>query len=213
VTSQVGFHFATLFSPAGRDQNPVSTVRPFRSLYSLFSLSPIILSPRATSSEGHPTRSPLRGVMPTSSGSYARKTGLRSHGPVDEQPSAFVGPVQPIPSRLQQSGDPTSPTVPSESSGFGPEPLPMTILPAPTLRGAPDATQKATPQGDHLALQSAPEITLAELVEDLAHNLQYAGCRGKMLTWLHKILLPGQPVSVRKISTCVRSWQIWSLSS
>jgi hypothetical protein len=110
--------------------------------------------------------------MPTSIGSYARKMGLRSHGPVDEQPSAFAGPVQPIPSRVQQSGNPTSPTVPSESSGYGPEPLPMTILPAPTLRVAPDATEKATPQGDSPALQSAPEITLAKLVEDLAHNLQ-----------------------------------------
>jgi hypothetical protein len=110
--------------------------------------------------------------MQTSSGSYARKTGLRSHGPVDEQPSAFAGPVQSILSRVQQYGNPTSPTVPSESSGYGPEPLPMTILPAPTLRVAPDATEKATPQGDSPTLQSAPEITLAELVEDLAHNLQ-----------------------------------------
>jgi hypothetical protein len=84
--------------------------------------------------------------MPTSSGSYARKTGLRSHGPVEEQPSAFAGPVQSIPSRVQQSGNPTSPTVPSESSGYGPEPLPMTILPAPTLRVAPDATEKSLPR-------------------------------------------------------------------
>ena len=30
AASQVGFRFATLVSPAGRDQNPVSTVRPFR---------------------------------------------------------------------------------------------------------------------------------------------------------------------------------------
>jgi hypothetical protein len=51
----------------------------------------------------------------------------------------------------------------------------MTILPAPTLRVAPDATVKAPPQGDSPALQSAPEITLAELVEDLAHNFQF--CR------------------------------------
>jgi hypothetical protein len=48
----------------------------------------------------------------------------------------------------------------------------MTILPAPTLRVAPDATHKTTPQGDSPALQSAPEITLAEVVKDLAHNLQ-----------------------------------------
>jgi hypothetical protein len=48
----------------------------------------------------------------------------------------------------------------------------MTILPAPTLRVATDATEKATPQGDSPALQSDPEITLAELVEDLAHKLQ-----------------------------------------
>jgi hypothetical protein len=109
--------------------------------------------------------------MPTSSGSYARKTGLRSHRQVDEQPSAFAGRFQPIPSRVQQSGTPTSPTVSSESSGHGPEPLPMTVLLAPALRVAPDATEKAPPQGDSPALQSAPEITLAEVVEDLAQNL------------------------------------------
>jgi hypothetical protein len=149
-----------------------SSVIPYFPFKSLFSLSPLSLFPRATSFEDHPTRSFFRSAMPTSIGSYARKMGLRSHGPVDEQPSAFAGPVQPIPSRVQQSGNPTSPTVPSESSGYGPEPLPMTILPAPTLRVAPDATEKATPQGDSPALQSAPEITLAKLVEDLAHNLQ-----------------------------------------
>jgi hypothetical protein len=48
----------------------------------------------------------------------------------------------------------------------------MTVLPVPTLRVAPDATEKATPQGDSPALQSAPEINLAEVVEDLAQNLQ-----------------------------------------
>jgi hypothetical protein len=48
----------------------------------------------------------------------------------------------------------------------------MTVLPVPALRVAPDATEKAPPQGDSLALQSAPENTLAEVVEDLAHNLQ-----------------------------------------
>jgi hypothetical protein len=48
----------------------------------------------------------------------------------------------------------------------------MTVLPVPTLRVAPDATEKAPPQGDSPALQSAPEITLAEVVEDLAHKLQ-----------------------------------------
>jgi hypothetical protein len=48
----------------------------------------------------------------------------------------------------------------------------MTVLPAPTLRLAPDATEKAPPQGDSPALQSDPEITLAEVVEILAHNLQ-----------------------------------------
>jgi hypothetical protein len=145
---------------------------PFIPSIPVFSLFPFRIFPRATSFEDHPTRSPLRGVMPNSSGSYARKTGLRSHGSVEEQPSAFAGPVQSIPSRVQQSGNHTSPTVPSESSGYGPEPLPMTILPAPTLRVAPDATQKSTPQGDSPALQSTPEITLAEFVEDLAHNLQ-----------------------------------------
>jgi hypothetical protein len=48
----------------------------------------------------------------------------------------------------------------------------MTVLPAPTLRVAPDATEKAPSQGDSPALQSAPEITLGEVVEDLAHKLQ-----------------------------------------
>jgi hypothetical protein len=110
--------------------------------------------------------------MPTSSGSYARTTELRSHGPVDEQPFASAGPVQPIPSRVQQSGTPLTPTVPSGSSGHGPVPLPMTVLPVPALRVAPDATEKAPPQCDSPALQNAPEITLAEVVEDLAHNLQ-----------------------------------------
>jgi hypothetical protein len=110
--------------------------------------------------------------MPTSSGSHARTTGLRSHGPVDEQPSAFAGPVQPIPSRVQQSGTPFPPTVPSGSSGQGPVPQQMTVLPVPALRVAPVATEKAPPQGDSPALQSAPEITLAELVEYLTHNLQ-----------------------------------------
>jgi hypothetical protein len=52
---------------------------------SLFSISPLSLFPRETSLEDHPTRSFFRSVMPTSSGSYARKKGLRSHGPVDEQ--------------------------------------------------------------------------------------------------------------------------------
>jgi hypothetical protein len=174
-------------SPAGRDQNPVSTVRPFRSfirlsldslfklssLYSLFSISPLSIFPRATSLEDRPTQYFLRRVMPTSSGSYARKAGLRSLGPVDKQPSAFAGPVQPIPSRAQQqSSAPISPALPSESSGHGPEPLQMTVLPAPTLRVDHDATKKAPFQDDSLALQSAPEITLAELVEDLSHNLQ-----------------------------------------
>jgi hypothetical protein len=112
---------------------------------SLFSLSPLSLFPRAISLEDHPTRSFLRSVMPTSSGSYARKTGLRSHEPVDEQPSAFAGPVQPIPSRLQQSGTPISPTVPSESSGHGPETLPITVLPVPALRVDHDATKTAPP--------------------------------------------------------------------
>jgi hypothetical protein len=119
---------------------------------SLFSLSHLSLFSRATSLEDHPTRSFLRSVMPTYSGFYARKKGLLSHAPVDEQRSAFAGLVQPITSRVQQSGTPTSPTVPSESSGYGPEPLPMTVLPAPTLRVAPDATEKAPPQGDSPAL-------------------------------------------------------------
>jgi hypothetical protein len=48
----------------------------------------------------------------------------------------------------------------------------MTVLPVPTLRVAPDTTEKDLPQGDSPALQSAPEITLEEVVEDLAHNLQ-----------------------------------------
>jgi hypothetical protein len=48
----------------------------------------------------------------------------------------------------------------------------MTVLPAPTVRVAPDATEKTPPQGDYPALQSAPEMTMAEVVEDLAHNLQ-----------------------------------------
>jgi hypothetical protein len=40
----------------------------------------------------------------------------------------------------------------------------MTVLPVPTLCVGPDATEKAPPQGDSPALQSAPEITLAEVV-------------------------------------------------
>jgi hypothetical protein len=48
----------------------------------------------------------------------------------------------------------------------------MTVLPAPVLRVAPDATETTPPQGDSPALQSAPEITLAEVVEYLAQNLQ-----------------------------------------
>ena len=110
--------------------------------------------------------------MPTSSGSRARTTGLRSHGPVDEQPSAYAGPVQPNPSRVQQSGTPLSPTVPSRSSGHGPLPLPMTVLPVPALCVDTDATKTAPPQCDSSALQSAQELTLAEVVEDLARNLQ-----------------------------------------
>jgi hypothetical protein len=110
--------------------------------------------------------------MPTSSGFHARTLGLRSHGPVDEQPSALAGPVQPIASRAQQSGTPLSPTVPSGSSGPGPVPQPMTVLPVTAVRVAPDATTTNPPQGDYPELHSAPEITLAEVVEDLAHNLQ-----------------------------------------
>jgi hypothetical protein len=48
----------------------------------------------------------------------------------------------------------------------------MTVLPVPALRVAYDATEITSPQGDSPALQSAPEITLAEVVEDMAHNLQ-----------------------------------------
>jgi regulator of replication initiation timing len=48
----------------------------------------------------------------------------------------------------------------------------MTVLPVPVLRVAPDTTETTPPQGDSPALQSAPEITLAEVVEDLAHKLQ-----------------------------------------
>jgi hypothetical protein len=49
----------------------------------------------------------------------------------------------------------------------------MTILPVPALHVAPDSTEIAPPQFDYpAALQSAPKITLAEVVEDLAHNLQ-----------------------------------------
>jgi hypothetical protein len=48
----------------------------------------------------------------------------------------------------------------------------MTVLPVPALRVTPDATETTPPKGDSPALQSAPEITLAEVVEDLAHNLQ-----------------------------------------
>jgi hypothetical protein len=148
VASQVGFHFATLVSPSGRIRIPFRRYDPsvpFIRLY-ISSLSLLSIFPRATSLVYHPTRSFLRSAMPTSSGSYARKTGLRSHGTVDEQPSAFAGPVQPIPSRVQQSGAPISPKVPSESSGYGPELLPMTVLPVPTLRVASDATEKAPPR-------------------------------------------------------------------
>jgi hypothetical protein len=119
-----------------KDQNPVSTVRPFRSFIreTISSLYLSSLFPRATSLEDHPNISSVRSVMPTSSGSYARTTGLRSHGPVEEQHSASAAPVQPIPSRVQQSGNPLIPTVPSGSSGHGPVPFPMTFLPVPALR-------------------------------------------------------------------------------
>jgi hypothetical protein len=46
----------------------------------------------------------------------------------------------------------------------------MTVLPVPALRVATDATETAPPQADSPALQSAPEINLAEVVEDLAHK-------------------------------------------
>jgi hypothetical protein len=48
----------------------------------------------------------------------------------------------------------------------------MTVLPVAVLRVAPDSTEITPPQGDSPALQSAQEIILAEVVEDLAHNLQ-----------------------------------------
>jgi hypothetical protein len=48
----------------------------------------------------------------------------------------------------------------------------MTVLPVPVLRVAPDATETTPPQCDSPALQSAPEVTLEEVVEDLAHNIQ-----------------------------------------
>jgi DNA-binding IscR family transcriptional regulator len=48
----------------------------------------------------------------------------------------------------------------------------MTVLPVPAVRVAPDANKTTRPQGGSPALQSAPKITLAEVVEDLAHNLQ-----------------------------------------
>jgi hypothetical protein len=44
----------------------------------------------------------------------------------------------------------------------------MTVLPTSAQRVDHDATKTAPPQGDSPGLQSAPEITLAELVEDLA---------------------------------------------
>jgi hypothetical protein len=116
-----------------KDYNPVMTVRPFRSfIRSSPSFIPLLsLFPIASSLEDNPIISTVRSVMPTSSGSYARTTGLRSHGPVDEQPSASAGPVQPIPSRMQQSGTHLPPTVPSGSSGSGPVPQSMTVLPFP----------------------------------------------------------------------------------
>jgi hypothetical protein len=149
-----------------KDQNPVPTVRPFRSFIrsSPSSLSLLSLFYRATSLEYDPTRSFVRSVMPTSSGSFSRTTGLRSHGPVDEQPSASAGPVQPILSRVQQSGTLLIPKVPPGSSGPGAVPQPMTVLPVPALPVAPDTTETAPPQFDSpAALQSAPAITLEEM--------------------------------------------------
>jgi hypothetical protein len=144
------------------------TTLPFLIRSSLSSLSLSSLFPRATSIEDHPTRYIVRSVMPTSSGSYARTTGLRSNRPVDEQPSASAGPVQPILSRVHQSGFPLPPTVPSGSSGPWPVPQPMTVLPIPVLRVAPDATETTPPKCDSpAALQSAPAIALAEVVEDI----------------------------------------------
>jgi hypothetical protein len=48
----------------------------------------------------------------------------------------------------------------------------MTVLPVPALRVAPGATETAPPQCDSQVLQNAPEITLAEVMEDLAQNLR-----------------------------------------
>jgi hypothetical protein len=48
----------------------------------------------------------------------------------------------------------------------------MTFLPVTALCVAPDATETTPTQCDYPALQSAPEITLAEVVDDLNHNLQ-----------------------------------------
>jgi hypothetical protein len=55
---------------------------------------------------------------------------------------------------------------------MGSLPQPMTVMPVPALHVVPDAIETAHPQGDSPALQSAPEITLAVVVEYLAHNLQ-----------------------------------------
>jgi hypothetical protein len=148
--------------------------------------------------------------MPTSSGSHAQTLGLRSHGPVDEQPSVSAGPVQPIPSRVQQSSTTLSPTVPSGSSGPGPVPQPMTVLPVPALCGAPDATETNPPQGDSPALRSAPESYLEEVVGGWPKISSSAACRSRRLTSSPKIRSLRRPLSGRRSSTCVRGWQILS---
>jgi hypothetical protein len=86
----------------------------------------------------------------------------------------------------------------------------MTFLPVPALSVTPDATEKAPPQCESPALQDAQEITLAEVVEGLAHISSPGDCRPKKLTWLPKIRLPRRPVSGQRFSTYVRSWPIWS---
>ena len=48
----------------------------------------------------------------------------------------------------------------------------MTVLPVPALCVDPNATEEAPSQCDSPALQSARALSLAEVVEDLAHNLQ-----------------------------------------
>jgi hypothetical protein len=112
--SQVGFHFATLVSPAGRIRIPFRRYDPSVTLLDHPSFPPLLsLFPRATSLEDHRTRSFVRSVMPTSSGSHARTTGLRSEWTSRRAVFRIRGPfsADPVPGAAVRYPSPTNGTV------------------------------------------------------------------------------------------------------